>query len=362
MSPITFLTANHQPTHFRKARTSAPIVYEMSEGEQKLALITGISGQDGYYLTNHLLSLGYTVVGTTRRINNNFSEKVHIEELDLNDPIAVEKILNKWKPTEIYHLASQSSVALSFKDPNKTCSSIFNAVINLLEGVRKISPNTKIFHAGSSEMFGDQKDTPQTTKSQFHPRSPYGCAKVFAHHLVATYRETYNLYAVTGILYNHESPRRGLEFVPRKVTNAVAAIVFGELDHVELGNLNSEKDWGWAPDFVKAMHLMLQQKEPQDQVLGTGKKHSVRDLCEYAFKTVGLDYNDFVRINPNFFRPAEVCMLVADTEIANSALGWKSEVGFEEMVRTMVISDIRTRLDHGKTAQISNKTLDTVLA
>jgi GDPmannose 4,6-dehydratase len=314
---------------------------------ERRALITGVSGQDGSYLAELLLEKGYRVFGAVRRSS---SENLHrIEHLlsdielvqaDLLDPQSLISMLRRTRPREVYNLAAQSYVPLSWEQPMLTAE--FNAVgvARLLEAVRLVDPEIRFYQASSSEMFGKVREVPQNENTPFHPRSPYGVAKVYGHYITVNYRESYGLFACSGILFNHESPRRGKEFVTRKITDAVARIHCGLADEVRLGNLQARRDWGYAKDYVRAMWLMLQQDEPDDYVIATGEAHSVEEFAALAFAQVGLDWRDYVRVDPNLLRPAEVDHLIGDASKARHKLGWQPTVSFPELVRIMVEADL----------------------
>lgn len=312
------------------------------------ALITGITGQDGSYLADFLLDKGYDVFGMVRRTSTiNFERIVHIQDKvqlvqgDLLDQVSLIHILREYQPREVYNLAAQSFVPTSFEQPVLTGEFTALGVTRVLDAVRIVDPSIRFYQASSSEMFGKVREVPQTEHTPFYPRSPYGVAKVYGHWITINYRESYNLFACSGILFNHESPRRGLEFVTRKVSRAVARIKLGLQDELRLGNLEARRDWGFAGDYVRAMWLMLQQDEPDDYVIATGETHSVRELCEAAFGHVELDYNDYVKVDPKFFRPAEVDLLVGDCSKAREKLGWKPDVTFAELIQMMVDADLR---------------------
>lgn len=311
------------------------------------ALITGITGQDGSYLAEHLLAKGYRVVGVVRRSSTtpyeriaHLVDKVELLSADLLDQHSLVDALAACSPDEVYNLAAQSFVQTSWNQPVLTGEFTGLGVTRALEAVRKAAPRARFYQASSSEMFGKVHETPQRETTPFHPRSPYGVAKVYGHWITVNYRESYDLFAVSGILFNHESPRRGLEFVTRKVTDAVARIKLGLTREVRLGNLDARRDWGFAGDYVDAMWRMLQQDHAEDYVIGTGRTHSVRQLCEVAFGSVGLDYREFVKQDERFFRPAEVDLLVADPAKANSQLGWRPQVSFEDLIAMMVDADL----------------------
>jgi len=311
------------------------------------ALITGITGQDGSYLAEHLLAKGYRVFGVVRRSSTtpyeriaHLVDKVELLSADLLDQHSLVEAMAACKPDEVYNLAAQSFVQTSWSQPVLTGEFTGLGVTRALEAVRKAAPNARFYQASSSEMFGKVVESPQSERTSFYPRSPYGVAKVYGHWITVNYRESYDLFAVSGILFNHESPRRGLEFVTRKVTDAVARIKLGLAREVRLGNLDARRDWGFAGDYVDAMWRMLQQPEAEDYVIGTGRTHSVRQLCEVAFGAVQLDYREFVTQDERFFRPAEVDLLVADPAKANAKLGWKPRVSFEELIAMMVDADL----------------------
>ena len=314
---------------------------------KKRALITGITGQDGSYLAEFLLTKGYEVIGMVRRSSTvNFERIRHIQDKvtlvsgDLLDQGSLINILREHRPQEVYNLAAQSFVPTSWQQPVFTGEVTALGVTRVLEAIRTVDPEIRFYQASSSEMFGKVREAPQRETTPFYPRSPYGVAKVYGHWITVNYRESYGLFAVSGILFNHESPRRGLEFVTRKVTYHVAKIKLGLTDKVALGNLDSKRDWGFAGDYVRAMWLMLQQDRPDDYVVGTGETHSVQQLCEAAFSHVGLDWRDYVVQDPRFMRPAEVDLLVADPSKAKRTLGWEPEVSFEQLIGMMVDADI----------------------
>ncbi|HET9692317.1 MAG TPA: GDP-mannose 4,6-dehydratase [Acidimicrobiales bacterium] len=311
------------------------------------ALITGITGQDGSYLAELLLEKGYEVIGLHRRSSTptferitHLGDKVTLEPADLLDEASMIRVLRNYKPTEVYNLAAQSFVQTSFNQPILTGEVTGLGVTRLLDAILLTDPSIRFYQASSSEMFGKVVEVPQVETTPFYPRSPYGVAKLYGHWITVNYRESYGLHASSGILFNHESPRRGLEFVTRKVTFSVAAIKLGLQREVKLGNLEAQRDWGFAGDYVKAMWLMLQQDRPDDFVVATGETHSVRELCQVAFDHVGLDWEDHVRVDEQFFRPAEVDLLIGDPAKATATLGWKPEVGFEDLVRMMVDADL----------------------
>jgi len=314
---------------------------------QKKALITGITGQDGSYLAEFLLSKGYEVFGLVRRTSIlNFERIKHIQDRiklisgDLLDQNSLMNAIKESNPDEIYNLASQSFVPASWKQPVFTGEATALGVARMLEAIRAVDPKIKFYQASSSEMFGKVREVPQTEKTEFYPRSPYGVAKLYGHWITVNYRESYNMFCCSGILFNHESPRRGLEFVTRKVTNAAAKIKLGLASELRLGNLDAKRDWGFAGDYVKAMWLMLQQNEPDDYVISTGATYSVKDLVQVAFDYLNLNWEDYVIVDPKFVRPAEVKLLLGDPSKAFKKIGWKPEVSFEELVKMMVDADL----------------------
>lgn len=311
------------------------------------ALITGVTGQDGSYLAELLLSKGYEVVGVVRRTSHHSYERIEhlldrieVVAADLLDQHSLTVVLQDTQPDEVYNLAAQSYVPTSWTQPVLTGEFTALGVTRILEAVRLVHPTARFYQASSSEMFGRVTETPQRETTSFYPRSPYGVAKVYGHWITVNYRESYDLYAVSGILFNHESPRRGIEFVTRKVTDAVARIKLGLAKELRLGNLDARRDWGFAGDYVDAMWRMLQQPKPQDYVIGTGKAHSVRELVEAAFGHVGLNWQDYVVTDPKFVRPAEVDLLLADPSKARKDLGWTPQVQFSELVAMMVDADL----------------------
>jgi GDPmannose 4,6-dehydratase len=322
------------------------------------ALITGITGQDGSYLAELLLAKGYRVVGMTRRASTasderiaHLRDRVEILQGDLLDQASLVEALRAAEPTEVYNLAAQSFVPTSWNQPVLTGEFTGLGVTRMLEAIRQVDPTIRFYQASSSEMFGKVREIPQTEATPFHPRSPYGVAKAYGHFLTVNYRESYGLFAVSGILFNHESPRRGLEFVTRKVTDGAARISLGLADELRLGNLDAHRDWGYAGDYVRAMWLMLQQSEPSDFVVATGLTHSVRELCEIAFERVGLEYERHVVIDPAFHRPAEVDHLLGDASRARTVLGWQPETDFRALVEMMVDADVaRLRSGPGSAA------------
>jgi GDPmannose 4,6-dehydratase len=316
------------------------------------ALITGITGQDGSYLAELLLEKGYDVIGMVRRSSTlNFERIAHIQDRlildpytasgDLLDEASLISIISEHRPNEVYNLAAQSFVQTSFNQPVLTGEITALGVTRLLDAIRIVDPDIRFYQASSSEMFGKVQEVPQRESTPFYPRSPYGCAKLYGHWITVNYRESYGLHATSGILFNHESPRRGLEFVTRKITNAVAQIKLGMKEELRLGNLDAERDWGFAGDYVEAMWLMLQQDSPDDYVVATGETHSVRRFCEIAFGHVGLQWEDHVKIDEKFMRPAEVDLLIGEPTKAEKTLGWKRKVSFEDLVTMMVDADLK---------------------
>jgi GDPmannose 4,6-dehydratase len=299
----------------------------------KTALITGITGQDGSYLAELLLAKGYRVVGAVRRL-------ITLRPADLLDQLSLIKVIDEAQPDEVYNLAAMSFVPASWDQPMLTGEFNSQGVTRMLEAVRQVNPKIKFYQASSSEMYGKVREVPQTELTPFYPRSPYGVSKVFGHYITVNYRESYDLFACSGILFNHESPRRGLEFVTRKVTDGVARIARGLTDSLSLGNLDAQRDWGFAGDYVRAMWLMLQQDRPDDYVVATGERHSVERLVELAFSHVGLDWRAHVKFDPRFMRPAEVDHLIGNPAKARRVLGWEPEVGFEQLVGMMVDADV----------------------
>lgn len=313
------------------------------------ALITGITGQDGSYMAELLLEKGYEVFGVVRRSSvkkfdriEPFIEEIELVEGDLTDQTSLDHIMQSVQPDEVYNLAAQSFVPVSWNQPVLTGDVTALGVIRILEAVRKHRPQAKFLQASSSEMFGKVRETPQTEKTPFYPRSPYGVAKVFGHYITVNYRESHGIFACSAMGFNHESPRRGMEFVTRKVTHQVAKIKCGLATKLAMGNLDAKRDWGFAGDFVRAMWLMLQQSEPDDYVLGTGKMHSVRELLQIAFAAVDLNWENYVEIDSKFIRPAEVECLCGDARKAREKLGWIPEVSFEELIKMMVQSDLES--------------------
>jgi GDPmannose 4,6-dehydratase len=327
-------------------------VAERKDGMKK-AFITGITGQDGSYLAEFLLGKGYGVYGMVRRASfqrfdriEHILDRVEIIEGDLTDQSSLDDAIRTIAPDEVYNLASQSFVPTSWNQPVLTADVTGTGVTRMLEAIRKHKPDSKFYQASTSEMFGKVRETPQSERTPFYPRSPYGVAKVYAHWITINYRESYNIFACSGICFNHESPRRGLEFISRKVTDGVARIKLGLADHLKLGNLEARRDWGFAKDFVEAMWLMLQQDQPEDYVIATGVSHSVRDLVDTAFDYVELPMEPHVVVDPKFFRPAEVDILVGDASKAKANLGWTPTSSFKEMIHMMVETDLKrlTRL------------------
>ncbi len=321
---------------------------------RRRALITGITGQDGSYLAELLLEQGYEVHGVVRRSSTERCERIEhivdkltLHQADLLDQLSLISVVKETRPAELYNLAAQSFVPTSWAQPLLTGEFTALGVTRLLEAVRLIDPAIRFYQASSSEMFGRVRETPQTESTAFYPRSPYGVAKVYGHWITVNYRESYNLYACSGILFNHESPRRGTEFVTRKISLAVARIKHGLQDKLLLGNLDAERDWGYAGDYVRAMWLMLQQPQPRDYVIATGRKHSVREFVERAFERAGLDSRRYVEVDPALLRPAEVNELCGDASRARSELDWQPEVSFEQLVDLMVDADLQ-RLAAGK--------------
>lgn len=321
---------------------------------KKRALITGITGQDGSYLAEFLLEQGYTVVGMVRRSSTvNFDRIKHIQDNvelaqgDLLDQSSLISVLSDYKPQEVYNLAAQSFVPTSWKQPVLTGEFTALGVTRMLEAIRTVDSSIRFYQASSSEMFGKVQEIPQTEKTPLYPRSPYGVAKVYGHWITVNYRESYNLFACSGILFNHESPRRGLEFVTRKISHAVAKIKLGLAKDLRLGNLEAKRDWGFAGDYVRAMWLMLQQDQPDDYVVSTGETHSVREFCEVAFEHVDLDWQKYVVQDPAFMRPAEVDHLIGDPAKAARKLGWKPTVSFKGLVEMMVDADLQLLTANG---------------
>ncbi len=320
----------------------------------KKAVITGITGQDGSYLAELLLSKGYQVTGMVRRASTetfdriaHFKDRIALRQADLLDQFSLVKLLDEIQPDEIYNLAAMSFVPTSWSQPVLTGEFTALGVTKVLEAMRMVCPKARFYQASSSEMFGKVIETPQTESTPFYPRSPYGVAKAYGHFITVNYRESYNLFALSGILFNHESPRRGKEFVTRKITDAVARIKLGTLKELRMGNLDAKRDWGFAGDYVRAMWLMLQQDVADDFVVATGETHSVREFLQIAFSHVGLDFEDYVVIDPEFIRPAEVELLLGNPAKARKTLGWKPDVSFRQLVTMMVDADMDRQM--GKT-------------
>lgn len=320
---------------------------------RKRAFITGITGQDGSYLAEFLLEQGYEIIGMLRRSSTtnferiyHFQDKITLVMGDLLDQISLINILREYRPTEFYNLAAQSFVQTSWSQPVFTGETTALGVTRVLDAIRLVDPDIRFYQASSSEMFGRVREVPQTEETPFYPRSPYGVAKVYGHWITINYRESYGMHASSGILFNHESPRRGLEFVTRKISHSVARITLGIDKELRLGNLDAQRDWGYAPDYVCAMWKMLQQDQPDDYVVATGHTHSVREFAKLAFECVNLDYRDFVVQDEQFMRPAEVDLLVGDSRKAQMTLDWHPIVSFEELVRIMVESDLNTLKEH----------------
>ncbi|MGI9254541.1 MAG: GDP-mannose 4,6-dehydratase [Thermomicrobiales bacterium] len=316
------------------------------------AMVTGITGQDGSYLAEHLLGLGYRVVGVSRRTSTDVGNRIeHIRAdievagADLLDQTSLLSLVERIQPDEVYNLAAQSFVPTSWEQPVLTGEFTALGVTRLLEAVRVAAPRARVYQASSSEMFGKVQQVPQDERTPFYPRSPYGVSKLYGHWITVNYRESYGMYACSGILFNHESERRGLEFVTRKISYGVALIKHGARQDLRLGNLDAERDWGHAADYVRAMHLMLQQETPKDYVVATGETHSVREFAEIAFGVAGLDWRDHVVTDPSFLRPAEVDQLVGNPALARTELGWEPTIVFPDLVRRMVESDLRVVAD-----------------
>ncbi len=333
----------------------------------KVAMITGITGQDGSYLAELLLSQGYTVVGMVRRTSiqkhdriAHMQDQLHLEQGDLLDQTSLNNIIRKYQPCEIYNLAAQSFIPASFEAPVLTGETTALGVTRMLEAIREVNPEIRFYQASSSEMFGKVRETPQTELTPFYPRSPYGAAKVYGHWLTVNYREAYDLFACSGILFNHESPRRGMEFVTRKISYYVALIKQGLADTLALGNLDSSRDWGYAPDYVKAMWLMLQQDQPDDYVVATGTTHCIRDFAKAAFEVVDLDWQNHVVQDERFMRQADVDLLVGNASKAGKALGWEPDLDFQALVATMVEADMElvTRLKAQPDVRMANAAED----
>ena len=314
----------------------------------KRALITGITGQDGSYLAELLLDKGYDVFGMIRRLSapnvsriEHLLDRVTLKPADLLDQLSLLRLLDEVRPHELYNLAAMSFVPASWDQPMLTGEFNSQGVTRMLDAVRRVDPAIRFYQASSSEMFGKVREVPQTELTPFHPRSPYGVSKVFAHYITVNYRESYNLFAVSGMLFNHESPRRGIEFVTRKVSDGVARIKLGLTDSLPIGNLDAQRDWGFAGDYVRAMWLMLQQDQPDDYVIATGVCHSVRELVDIAFARVGLDWQKYVRVDPALLRPAEVDHLLGDSSKARKVLGWSPQVDFRQLIEMMVDADLQ---------------------
>jgi len=327
-----------------------PIKCAAAQGESTLAkraLITGITGQDGSYLAELLLSEGYEVFGVVRRASTENYEriehlrgKITLLQADLLDQSSLVQVIRESNPTELYNLAAQSFVPTSWAQPVLTAEFTAIGVTKVLEAMRAVNPEIRFYQASSSEMFGKVLEVPQSEETPFYPRSPYGVAKVYGHYITVNYRESYNLHASSGILFNHESPRRGLEFVTRKVTDGVARIKLGLANELRMGNLDAQRDWGFAGDYVHAMWLMLQQDTPDDYVVATGETHTVKELVQLAFDRVGLDWEKYVVIDPRFIRPAEVDLLIGQPAKANNVLGWVPQTSFQSLVNMMVDADM----------------------
>ena len=317
----------------------------------KKALITGITGQDGSYLAEYLLNLGYEVHGIVRRVAledpshrlwriQHILDKIHLHSASLESYPSIFKIFQAVKPDECYHLAAQSFVSYSFEDEFSTMNININGTHHVLSSLHEVCPNCRFYFAGSSEMFGKVEESPQSETTRFHPRSVYGISKVAGYELTRNYRESYNLFACTGILFNHESPRRGFEFVTRKISSTIAKIKLGLASEIRLGNIEAKRDWGFSREYVKAMHAMIQQDQPDDFVVSTGETHSVKEFLEIGFDEVGLQYEDYIVIDKRFFRPAEVDLLIGDSRKAKLKLNWVPQVSFDELVHMMVRSDL----------------------
>lgn len=338
----------------------------------KRALITGITGQDGSHLAEHLLALGYEVHGLVRRValedpENRFRrishllERIHLHAASLESYPSIFQVLSRHEIDECYHLAAQSFVAESFSDGFSTMNTNINGTHYVLAALNELRPSCRFYFAGSSEMFGKARETPQSETTPFHPRSPYGISKVAGFELTRNYREAYGMFCASGILFNHEGPRRGFEFVTRKITSTVARIQHGQASELRLGNLDARRDWGHAEDYVRAMHLMLQLEEPDDFVIASGESHTVREFCELAFGEVGLNYRDYVVVDERFYRPAEVESLIGDSSKARRVLNWKPCYTFAELVRLMVRNDLESiaRGSLGKASRLANRSAAT---
>ncbi len=335
-----------------------------SELAKRVALITGITGQDGSYLSEFLLEKGYNVHGIVRRVAledpehhlwrvRHILQDLHLHSASLESFASLHRVIRTVQPDECYHLAAQSFVSYSFEDEFSTLNTNINGTHYVLAALHDLTPQCRFYFAGSSEMFGRAEEVPQNEKSKFHPRSAYGISKVAGFELTCNYREAYNLHASSGILYNHESPRRGYEFVTRKITSYAARIKLGLAREIPLGNLDARRDWGHSREYVKAMWLMLQQPVPGDYVVATGESHSVREFADLAFSHLGLNYKDYITLDPQLFRPAEVDILQGDASLARKVLGWKYEVSFEDLVREMVEEDLRIQSAHRRGADTS---------
>ena len=319
-----------------------------NQKRQKKALIIGITGQDGSYLAELLLNKGYNVYGLERRVScknrinvSYFEDKIKFISGDLTDQHSLTRAIGNIQPDEVYNLAAQSFVMESWEQPEYTGNVNALGALRVLEAIRQINPKIKYYQASTSEMFGQTKQMPQNEKTPFYPRSPYGIAKLYAHWMTVNYRESYNIFACSGILFNHESPRRGLEFVTRKITNGVAKIKYGLQEKIYLGNLDAKRDWGYAPEYVEAMWLMLQQDKPDDFVIATGETHSVKEFIEMAFDLVNLDWHKYIVVDEKYKRPAEVDLLVGDASKARRKLGWKPKIKFRELVKIMVEAELK---------------------
>lgn len=321
---------------------------ESSEvGMAKTALITGITGQDGSYLAEFLLDKGYQVYGLVRRLSSpnleriaHITDRITLLEGDLTDQSSLDIAMQIAQPDEVYDLAAQSFVTTSWNQPILTADVTGLGIVRVLEAVRQFCKNAKVYQASTSEMFGEAQEIPQNENTKFHPMSPYACAKVYAHHMAVNYRESHGIHVCCGILFNHESPRRGIEFVTRKITQGVARIYYGLAKELRLGNLESKRDWGYAGDYVEAMWLMLQEEKPDDYVIATGESHSVSEFAEFAFKEVNLNWKDYVVVDQRFYRPSDTKFLCGDASKARSVLGWKPKVNFEQLVSMMVNADL----------------------
>jgi GDPmannose 4,6-dehydratase len=327
---------------------------------EQRALITGITGQDGSYLAEFLLDKGYDVHGMVRRAStenferiDHLTDRITLVQADLLDPTSLGEALEEARPTEVYNLGAQSFVPTSWKQPVLTAEFTAVGVTRLLEAIRRVDPNIRFYQASSSEMFGKVREVPQTEQTPFYPRSPYGVAKAYGHFITVNYRESYSLFAVSGILFNHESPRRGLEFVTRKISDGVARIKLGLAEELRLGNMDAERDWGFAGDYVEAMWLMLQQDEPQDFVIATGEPHSVRAFAEIAFEHAGLSIDHHVVLDAELLRPAEVDHLVGDASKARAKLGWEPRVSFRELVEMMVEADLERLMNAAQRPELA---------